>query len=431
MRKLILILSIFICAKVNAQVYQEMAQYGYRANRMAFDSTLQIPTTCGVPTLKSNVLRKSAIAFDTCNNRFYIYNSKLATWSQVSGGGGATDTTSLSNRIDLRVPYTGANADVDLGTHKLSAHSINITGTNGNGHIDLRHQSTNATATGQSTALFADVNGDLKYKNDGNYYTTLKTSSNTADRVYTYPNATTTLIGASDTASMLSSYNTRINEKLNVSDTATMLTKYLRKTDTATLSNRINLKLNISDTATMLSSYSTRINGKLNISDTSTLQPKSIPSYTFLANNTTATANATTQVFKDTSGTYSGTITWTGTTAPSGATTHTYRWTRIGNFVNLSVSLVYATAGATLTGLTITLPSDAPTPVKPTGLTSASNGMYSANVQYMQSLTVGPVNASSRSIMRNNASNNGFEIVTTNGGATIQVALINIQYTAQ
>jgi hypothetical protein len=43
--------------------------------------------------------------------------------------------------------------------------------------------------------------------------------------------------------------------KLNISDTASMLLPYLRKVDTASLSNRINLKLNISDTASMLSPY--------------------------------------------------------------------------------------------------------------------------------------------------------------------------------
>jgi hypothetical protein len=47
---------------------------------------------------------------------------------------------------------------------------------------------------------------------------------------------------------------------LNVTDTAAMLTPYLRKVDTASLSNRINLKLNISDTAAMLSPYLRSIN---------------------------------------------------------------------------------------------------------------------------------------------------------------------------
>jgi hypothetical protein len=42
-------------------------------------------------------------------------------------------------------------------------------------------------------------------------------------------------------------------------DTSSMLSKYLRKSDTASLSNRINLKVNISDTAVMLSPYLRKI----------------------------------------------------------------------------------------------------------------------------------------------------------------------------
>lgn len=84
------------------QVYQSMPQYGYQAPRMMFDSTLQIPTTCGVPTLKSlvGVNKKSAIAFDSCNNRFYTYNPKTLTWSQVTGGGGASGIDSLKRVSD-------------------------------------------------------------------------------------------------------------------------------------------------------------------------------------------------------------------------------------------------------------------------------------------------------------------------------------------
>lgn len=91
------------------------------------------------------------------------------------------------------VPYVGATQDVDLDTNKLSARSVYIEGTNGDGHLHLKHQSADATASGQSTALYADSNGDLKYKNDNDYYTTLKTSSNTANRVYTYPDEDCTL----------------------------------------------------------------------------------------------------------------------------------------------------------------------------------------------------------------------------------------------
>jgi hypothetical protein len=96
-------------------------------------------------------------------------------------------------------------------------------------------------------------------------------------------------VNISDTSSMLLPYlrkvdtaslSNRINLKVNISDTASMLSPYLRAIDTASLSNRINLKVNISDTASMLSPYlrkvdtaslSNRINTKLNISDTATM----------------------------------------------------------------------------------------------------------------------------------------------------------------
>jgi len=116
------------------------------------------------------------------------------------GVSGTYPNFTISNTQDVSgfVPYTGANQDVDLGSNSLSADSLSATGTNGAGHINLRHQAANATATGQSTALFADSNGDLKTKNDNLHYSTFKTSGNTADRTYTFPNATGTVALTSD-----------------------------------------------------------------------------------------------------------------------------------------------------------------------------------------------------------------------------------------
>ena len=108
----------------------------------------------------------------------------------------ATGSYTIATTSDLTsgyVPYTGATQDVDLGTNKISTKSVYVTGTAGNGHIHMKHQSADATATGQSTAIWADTNGDIKWKNDGNYKTILKTSSNTADRTYTFPNSDCTL----------------------------------------------------------------------------------------------------------------------------------------------------------------------------------------------------------------------------------------------
>lgn len=121
--------------------------------------------------------------FEVSVNTGSGYDTYSITGQEIINGGSG-----------VYVPYTGATQDVDLDANKLSAESIYIEGTNGAGHLHLKHQNADATATGQSTALFADVNGDIKYKNDNDYYTTLKTSLNTADRVYTFPNADCTLV---------------------------------------------------------------------------------------------------------------------------------------------------------------------------------------------------------------------------------------------
>ena len=226
-------------------------------------------------------------------------------------------------------------------------------------------------------------------------------------------------LNISDTANMLSTYSTRINGKLNISDTANMLSTY---------STRINGKLNISDTANMLSTYSTRINGKLNIADTSTLQRKSIPAYSILANNTSATANVTAQQFRDTSGVYSGTITWTGTTAPSGATNHTYRLTQVGKCVTLHIALVFATNGASLTAVQMTLPSGAPVPAQPTGLTGSIFNMYPVKVELVNTSNQVILSSSARGFVRNNTGATGFEIYATFVGAAVGQVGVIAQY---
>jgi len=138
------------------------------------------------------------------------------------------------------VPYTGATSDVDLGAFALNAQSVKINGTNGNGHLHLRHQASDATATGQSTALFANSNGDLKWKNDGNYYTTLQTYKNTANRVYTYQNKSYTLADSTTLADSVTALRTAINTKQNtltrpiVATNGNLVSGYLTKTVAST-----------------------------------------------------------------------------------------------------------------------------------------------------------------------------------------------------
>jgi ribosomal protein L35AE/L33A len=96
--------------------------------------------------------------------------------------------------------------------------------------------------------------------------------------------------------------------------------------------------------------------------------------YTFRANNTNGTAVGQFQAFKNlTNQVYSGTIVWTGGSAPT-IPTNTYSLSQIGNLVTLIVNLSYANAGGgTLTSVAFELPNTAPTPALPTSVTSVGN----------------------------------------------------------
>jgi hypothetical protein len=173
------------------------------------------------------------------------------------------------------------------------------------------------------------------------------------------------------------------------------------------------------DTANMLLPY-------LRKADTTLLQQKSLPAYSIVGNGTFQQANAQSIFFKDTSGVYSGTITWNGT-APTIAS-HTYRWTRIGKMVTLNISLVYSLAGSANSTLNVVLPSDCPTPVEPTGLTANSSFMYNAVVKVFSSFTALTA-LTERSAFRKNSAGNGYEInVALGTGTTAVGALITLTY---
>jgi len=543
MKKILIVVFCFLSLFSKGQVYQSMPQYGYAAHRMSFDSTLQIPTFCGVPTLKSNVLKFGAIAFDSCNNRFYFYNPKTAVWDTIKGGsgggGGSTDTTSLSNRINLKLNISDTSAmlskylrivdttnkfvtsvtklndstirviknttttDITLTPSQTVTNATRLITTvyNKSGatitkgsviYIDGAHSSNLpsialAIANGESTSAYTYglVETDITNNSSGTVIqvgaiTNLNLPTNTytdGQTLYLSP----TVAGGYTTTKPLAPYHyvaigtvtkahpvtgtiqisirngfqldelsdvkialipldstilqfSRVdslwhdvdpttamgNRFVKISDSSAMLSKYLRKTDTSTLSTRINLKVNISDTASMLTPYSRKF----------------AAAYTMNANNTNAAANESTQTFRDSAQkAYTGTIVWTGTTAPSGATNHSYRWEQVGKLVTLRITLIYATAGSSLSLVTCTLPSDCPTPEIPTGSTANGSFLYEGSGTLATGITtagMGTVIAGGISELKINAGGTGYEIniyrAATSGYIT---ARATIQYFAQ
>jgi len=124
---------------------------------------------------------------------------------------------------------------------------------------------------------------------------------------------------------------------------------------------------------------------------------------------------------------YTGTITWSGTTAPSGTTNFSYNWTKIGNMVTLNISLLYGTAGTLVSSVVMTLPAGAPTPIKPTGFSGASNLLYQASGKMSNSVTSTTV-VNSHAVLRSNAANNGFEIYVGQTAGTNTLATATVTY---
>ena len=496
MRKLILFLLVFVSAKVSAQVYQEMPQYGYRANRMAFDSTLQIPTVCGVPTLKSVVKtnKSGAIAYDSCNARFYTYNPKTLTWTAITSG--SADTTSLSNRINLKIDslkrsndsvyayrngtrvfqfkdsvggggdfwkingitnltdnvtiktdkniqfsgidnemlqfyVLGEDIKLTTSTNQIALSGLQFTtdtstykplGIDNNGQLAPLTSWVGGGGGVAVDTIFRTLGKDSIFYKKNNITYAIKDSVGGGGAFLPLSGGTLTgnLNGTTATFSSNGSSNTFNINHTSGSGHALEITKagngegiIVNKTsgsgNAVTITGTLNATTLVKNGGT--SSQFLKADGSVDattyVSDTTELQRKSIPSYSFIANNTNATANGTAQNFKDTSGTYTASPAWNNTAPTSGNLS--YKWTRIGKMVTINISLVYAVAGFNNSQLVLPLPSDAPTPTKPTGLTSALNMLYpcTANVNITNQSTL--TSNTMRSMMRSNTANNGFE----------------------
>jgi hypothetical protein len=98
MRFSFLIILMFIGFGATAQVYQNMAQPGYKFGRARFDSVLTIPTGLGAMRNITGGQDTGQIRFNVSDSSVYVWNGRR--WVRPVGG---TDTTSLSNRINAKL----------------------------------------------------------------------------------------------------------------------------------------------------------------------------------------------------------------------------------------------------------------------------------------------------------------------------------------
>lgn len=109
---------------------------------------------------------------------------------------------------------------------------------------------------------------------------------------------------------------------------------------------------------------------------------------------------------------YTGTITWTGT-APSGTANIRQYYCQIGNMVTWSINLNYSTAGTGITNMSLTFPTEFPTPDIPTGFTGANARIFGSDPLRLITSLTGTVVVSNGLMISRNAADNGFVIAPT------------------
>jgi hypothetical protein len=110
---------------------------------------------------------------------------------------------------------------------------------------------------------------------------------------------------------------------------------------------------------------------------------------------------------------YTGTDTYTAGVQPSGASTKTQFYTQVGNLVTWQIMITWANTSTTCTNVTLTFPTEFPTPAIPAGFTGASVRLYQCMpTRLLASPTGAMINGTTYMISRN-AANNGFEIMST------------------
>lgn len=121
---------------------------------------------------------------------------------------------------------------------------------------------------------------------------------------------------------------------------------------------------------------------------------------------------------------YTGTITWTATTAPGGTVTKVYRWSQVGDIVKYNFVLNHSIAGTVITKVVLTLPSDMPAPALPTGISGANANIEQIQAKFSSNITAQPVNASG-GMLKINSTNTGYILnipVSSNSYKTVYIS---------
>lgn len=197
----------------------------------------------------------------TINSSSILGSGNLSITASAAGSNTQVqfnDSGSIGGDAGLTYDKTTDNLIV---AGKVDVNALQVNGTAGNGHIDLKHQSADASPPSAFSALFADSNGNIKYKNDGGYYTTFSSHANTANRVYTFQDKSYTLAEAGANTDITS---IQLNQSGLVVKGATSNALTIKPNETLSAARTLNLKVNDVDRTIDLS-------GNLTVSSSATI----------------------------------------------------------------------------------------------------------------------------------------------------------------
>lgn len=157
----------FFVTSAFSQQYTPMTAAGYQMKRIKADSTLHIPSFCGVPILRNSTAKEGAIAMDTCNNKLYKWTN-ASGWSEVAGGG----TGGTQDLSSVLIEGNKGYKNIEILTTTGSDNSIIISAEDNGG---LPEFSLN-DSIGQSIVLQTQTKYDLPaitFQKNDNYQTLL------------------------------------------------------------------------------------------------------------------------------------------------------------------------------------------------------------------------------------------------------------------
>ena len=216
MKKLLFILTLLFSLGASAQILPPWLKannsYGNVSNRQAIDSTLLFPTGCGAPTsLRATDLKRAAIYYDSCNKRLYLYDPKRSTFDSVHVG--AITGTGLGSVTSVGSGF-GLQGGPITGTGTLVVDTTRGSGIPTYWYVDSLHAAGGGGGS-MDSSIFATIH-----------------RVDSLNALYARAATTLTINGVAQT----------------IAANRTWSVGTLVGTDTVSLSNRINAKLNITDT---------------------------------------------------------------------------------------------------------------------------------------------------------------------------------------